>query len=132
MTKNMMEPERPQAVWRMRVACCISKATRTRAHVRTPAPKIRLSMNLASTVRCPRFFCPFYASHMHATFAAHPLPFSYPDNMKYIIARSVKPSTQQLCPIIKFNSSILVHVFSRPCSLTHRGIAFWKTVDHSS
>jgi hypothetical protein len=32
MTKNTVEPERRQTPWRMRVACPISKATRTKSH----------------------------------------------------------------------------------------------------
>ena len=43
-SKNMMEPERPQTTRRMRVACWISEAARERAHVRfrarTPAPTL--------------------------------------------------------------------------------------------
>ena len=35
MSKNMVEPEGPKAVWRMRVACWISKVTCT--HARTHA-----------------------------------------------------------------------------------------------
>jgi hypothetical protein len=37
MSKNMVEPERPQIIWR-RVACWISKATRTQAHARAYSP----------------------------------------------------------------------------------------------
>ena len=33
----MVEPERPQAIWRMRVACWISKATRARVCTRLRA-----------------------------------------------------------------------------------------------
>jgi len=30
MWKNMVQPDRPQVtVWRMRIACCVSKATKT-------------------------------------------------------------------------------------------------------
>jgi hypothetical protein len=32
MSKNVVEQERPQTIWRMRVACWISKATRTHVH----------------------------------------------------------------------------------------------------
>jgi hypothetical protein len=32
MSKNVVEPERPQTIWRMRVACWISKATRAKVH----------------------------------------------------------------------------------------------------
>ena len=38
MSENMMELEMPQAIWRMRVACWISKATRTKAHARARVP----------------------------------------------------------------------------------------------
>ena len=37
-SKNMVEPERPETIWRMRVACWINKATRAQAHTRTRAP----------------------------------------------------------------------------------------------
>ena len=32
MSKNMVEPERPQTIWRIRVECCISKVTRAPSH----------------------------------------------------------------------------------------------------
>ena len=35
MSKNMVEPERRQTVWRMRVACWINKATRAQAQAST-------------------------------------------------------------------------------------------------
>ena len=38
MSKNMVEPERPITVCRMRVVCWISKATCEKAHTRTRAP----------------------------------------------------------------------------------------------
>ena len=42
MWKNVVEPERPQTIWRMRVACLVSKATRAQEHARasatTPTP----------------------------------------------------------------------------------------------
>ena len=38
MSKNVVEPEKLQAIWRMRVACWISKVTRTKAHARARAP----------------------------------------------------------------------------------------------
>jgi hypothetical protein len=39
MSKNMMKPERPQTtIWRMRVPCWISNATRGKAHARAPVP----------------------------------------------------------------------------------------------
>jgi hypothetical protein len=34
MSKSAVEPERPQAIWRVRVACWISKATRVCGHAR--------------------------------------------------------------------------------------------------
>ena len=34
----MVDPERPQTIWRMRVACRISKAARAQAHARGRAP----------------------------------------------------------------------------------------------
>ena len=34
MSKNLMEPERTQAIWRLRVAYWVSKPTRTQAHAR--------------------------------------------------------------------------------------------------
>ena len=34
----MVEPERPQKIWRMRVACWIGKDTRTQAHACAHAP----------------------------------------------------------------------------------------------
>ena len=37
-SKNMMEPERPQTIWSMRFAWWISKDTRAQAHVRSHAP----------------------------------------------------------------------------------------------
>jgi hypothetical protein len=30
MSKNLVEPERPQTIWLMRVACWVSKATRAK------------------------------------------------------------------------------------------------------
>ena len=38
MSKTVMEPERPQTIWRMRAACWISKATRAQANARARAP----------------------------------------------------------------------------------------------
>jgi hypothetical protein len=39
MSKNVVEPERPQmTIWRMRVACWISKVTSTKAQARAHAP----------------------------------------------------------------------------------------------
>ena len=39
MLKNMVEPERSQmTIWRLRVACRISKATRAQAHARARTP----------------------------------------------------------------------------------------------
>jgi hypothetical protein len=38
MSKNLVQPEKPQATWCMRVACSISKATRAKAHARAHAP----------------------------------------------------------------------------------------------
>ena len=38
MPKNVVEPETPQTIWRMRVACWISKTTRAQAHARVRAP----------------------------------------------------------------------------------------------
>ena len=38
MSKNMVEPERPKTIWRMRSACWISKATRAKIHSRSRAP----------------------------------------------------------------------------------------------
>ena len=39
MSKNMVKPERPQiTIWRMRVPCWISNATRGKAHARAPVP----------------------------------------------------------------------------------------------
>ena len=38
MSKNMVEPDRQQTIWRMRVACWISKDTRVQAHARAHAP----------------------------------------------------------------------------------------------
>jgi hypothetical protein len=35
MSKNMVEPEKPQTVWRMRVACWISKGARAHSHTNT-------------------------------------------------------------------------------------------------
>jgi hypothetical protein len=41
MSKNVVEPERPQvAIWRMRVECWISKATRAQAHASARAPTL--------------------------------------------------------------------------------------------
>jgi hypothetical protein len=34
MSKNTLQPEKPQTIWRMRVACWISEATRSQAHAR--------------------------------------------------------------------------------------------------
>jgi hypothetical protein len=43
MSKNLVEAERPPTIWRVRVACWISKATRPQAHARahtlTPTQK---------------------------------------------------------------------------------------------
>jgi hypothetical protein len=38
MSRNMVEPERPQRIWRMRFACWINKATRTHTHTHTHRP----------------------------------------------------------------------------------------------
>ena len=38
MTKNVVEPERPQIIWRMRDACWITKVTQPQPHARTCAP----------------------------------------------------------------------------------------------
>jgi hypothetical protein len=38
MSKNMVEPERPQIVWRMLVACWISKTELVKAHAHSRAP----------------------------------------------------------------------------------------------
>ena len=38
MSKNMVEPERTQTIWRLRVACWLSKPTRAQAHTRACAP----------------------------------------------------------------------------------------------
>jgi hypothetical protein len=38
MSKNMVEPDRQQTMWQMRVACWISKDTRVQAHARAHAP----------------------------------------------------------------------------------------------
>ena len=35
-SKNLVEPGRPQTIWRMRVACWMCKATRAQAHGRAP------------------------------------------------------------------------------------------------
>ena len=32
MSKNLVEPERTQTIWRMRIACWVRKATRAQAH----------------------------------------------------------------------------------------------------
>jgi hypothetical protein len=37
-SKSVVEQERPQTIWRMRVACWIGKAARAQAHARAPAP----------------------------------------------------------------------------------------------
>ena len=37
-SKNVVEPEMPQTIWRMRVTCWISKATRALARASTPTP----------------------------------------------------------------------------------------------
>jgi hypothetical protein len=39
MSKNVVGSERQQTIWRMRVACWISKPTRTHAHAQTHAPR---------------------------------------------------------------------------------------------
>ena len=41
MSKNLLDPERPQTIWRMRVECWISKATRTKAHAWTVHPHVQ-------------------------------------------------------------------------------------------
>jgi hypothetical protein len=38
MSKIMVQPEKPQTIWRMSVSCWISKATRMQAHARACAP----------------------------------------------------------------------------------------------
>ena len=38
MSKNVVEPERPQAIWRKRVTWWITKTTRAKAHVSAHAP----------------------------------------------------------------------------------------------
>ena len=38
MSKNVVVPDRPQTIWRMRVAYWISKATRAQAHARARVP----------------------------------------------------------------------------------------------
>ena len=41
MSKNMVKPNRPQmTIWRIRVTCCSSKATRAQAHARARAPTV--------------------------------------------------------------------------------------------
>jgi hypothetical protein len=37
--KNVVKTEKPQTIWRTRVACWISKATRVKAHVRALHPR---------------------------------------------------------------------------------------------
>ena len=55
----MVEPERPQTIWLMRVACF--KATRTKARARAPAltrtPTRMYSSTRAYTHRCNRTYC---------------------------------------------------------------------------
>ena len=43
MSKKLVEPERPHAIRRMRVACWISMATRAKAHARLCAPTLTRS-----------------------------------------------------------------------------------------
>ena len=40
MAENIVELERPQAIWRMRVSCLINKATHVKAHTRGLAPTL--------------------------------------------------------------------------------------------
>jgi hypothetical protein len=52
MSKNMLKPEGPQTMWRLRVACWIRKATRTPAHAAPlhPPPHVRtISLSLSHT-----------------------------------------------------------------------------------
>ena len=63
MSKNEVEPQRPQKIWRMPVACWISKATRAQAHARaiasatTPKCTNALTHARAHTLRICRSYC---------------------------------------------------------------------------
>ena len=68
----MVEPEGPQIIWRMRVACWISKATRAQAHARARAPThIHTRMHSPTRAHAQKYVTPLFHGNSGFVNAPH-------------------------------------------------------------
>jgi hypothetical protein len=145
MSKNVVEPERPQPIWRTRVARWIINAPRAQEHARAPTPT-NAPTDTAKVVSWTRLNVTLYAHCLSCWYITHTVP-SVPHTYSACSGtssvcnnRQLEPGTRCCCVQLTVRSRVLPEKLTSFQLLkkvpafcaTLRFIAAFKTVRHPS